>query len=194
MWKNVYLPGLKLKSLLKNKKTYSEQELVDLLKKKDKEAFSYLYDKYSGALFGVVIKILSDQELSEDVLQEVFVKIWQAMENYDAKKGSLFTWMLNIARNKSIDKLRSKKTRPEIQDIDQIVYTIDNSHNHQNNIQTIGMREIVNKLNPEYQKVIHAIYFIGYTQEEASKELNIPLGTVKTRARAALKELRKLFN
>ncbi|HET6245062.1 MAG: sigma-70 family RNA polymerase sigma factor [Bacteroidetes bacterium] len=180
--------------MLKNKKTYSEQELVDLLKKKDKEAFSYLYDKYSGALFGVVIKILSDQELAEDVLQEAFVKIWQAMESYDAKKGSLFTWMLNIARNKSIDKLRSKKTRPEIQDIDQSVYTIDKSQNHQNNIQTIGMREVVNKLGPEYQKVIHAIYFSGYTHEEASKELNIPLGTVKTRVRAALKELRKLFN
>lgn len=166
--------------------------LIVLLKQKDNNAFNYLYDNYSGALYGIILKIVSDEELAQDILQETFVKIWQAIDSYDEKKGRLFTWILNIARNKAIDKLRSKKVRPEIQSIDLNVYF---NHNPSfTNVNKIGVKDIVNNLNPDYKKIIDAIYFCGYTHEETSKVLDIPLGTVKTRARAALKELRKYFN
>jgi RNA polymerase sigma factor (sigma-70 family) len=89
--------------------TYSEQDLIVALKERNNNAFSYLYDNYAGALYGIIKQIINDnQELASDVLQEVFINIWRKIETYDPAKGRLFTWMLNIARNASIDTLRSK--------------------------------------------------------------------------------------
>ncbi|MGZ5254900.1 MAG: RNA polymerase sigma factor, partial [Flavitalea sp.] len=87
--------------------TYSEQELVSLLRNRDSRAFGYLYDNYSGALLGIINQIVDDIDLANDVLQDVFVNIWRKIESYDSGKGRLFTWMLNIARNASIDLIRS---------------------------------------------------------------------------------------
>ncbi|HWJ25677.1 MAG TPA: sigma-70 family RNA polymerase sigma factor, partial [Flavisolibacter sp.] len=93
---------------MSTKLKYEEQELVAALRQKQNHAFSYLYDHYAGALYGVINQILNDAELSNDVLQETFVNIWKRIDSYDATKGRLFTWMLNIARNAAIDKTRSK--------------------------------------------------------------------------------------
>ncbi len=174
-------------------KKYSEEELVNLLKQNDKAAFSYLYDHYSGALFGIILKIINqDEETSEDVLQEVFIKIWKKITTYDPLKGTLFTWMLNIARNTAIDKVRTFKN-VSIQSIDINVHSVDKIHQHKSVEDKIGIKEIVNKLKPEYKTIIDLAYFGGYTQEEIAEELKLPLGTVKTRARAALIELRKVI-
>ncbi|HKR05783.1 MAG TPA: sigma-70 family RNA polymerase sigma factor [Bacteroidia bacterium] len=174
-------------------KNYTEEELVRLLKEKSKPAFSYLYDNYSGALYGIVLRILNnDEETAQDILQESFVKIWKNIEAYDRSKGTLFTWMLNVTRNTAIDKLRTLK-RTAIQSIDDNVYNIDRQHSHKTNEDNIGVKEMVNKLKPEYKIIIDLAYFGGYTQEEISEKLNMPLGTVKTRARAALIELRKII-
>jgi RNA polymerase sigma-70 factor (ECF subfamily) len=96
---------------LNSKTTYSEQELVALLQQRNEKAFGYLYDNYSGALYGIVHSIVTDKEVANDVLQIVFVNIWRKIELYDAAKGRLFTWMLNIARNAAIDEVRSKGYR-----------------------------------------------------------------------------------
>ena len=89
---------------------YTEEELLNLLKNKDGNAFSYLYDNYSAALYGVILRILKqDEGAAEDILQDAFMKIWSKMAMYDASKGTLFTWMLNIARNSAIDALRTVK-------------------------------------------------------------------------------------
>lgn len=174
-------------------KKYTEAELVNLLKQNDKVAFSYLYDNYSAALFGIILKILNqDKEISEDLLQEVFIKIWKKIDTYDSIKGTLFTWMLNIARNTAIDKVRSLKNI-SIQSLDNNVHIVDKIHQHKSVEDKIGIKEVVNKLKPEYKSIIDLAYFGGYTQEEISEELNLPLGTVKTRARAALSELRKVI-
>ena len=79
--------------------TYSEQELVSAFRLRDEKAFAYLYDHYSGALYSVVNTVLADTELANDVLQQVFINIWRRFDSYDASKGRLFTWMMNIARN-----------------------------------------------------------------------------------------------
>ena len=89
-------------------KKYSEQELVNDLQQQDQQAFSYLYDNYSSALFGLIFKMVNDKELAEDILQEAFVKIWNNFSNYDSIRGRLFTWMINLTRNLTIDTLRSK--------------------------------------------------------------------------------------
>jgi len=90
-------------------KKYSEPELIILLKQHDQSAFGYLYDNYAGALLSIIKNIISDNEIANDVLQEVFMKIWRQADSYDQTKGRLFTWMLNIARNTSIDMIRSKQ-------------------------------------------------------------------------------------
>ena len=96
---------------LEPKIKYSEQELVALLNEQNNDAFNYLYDHYSGALFTIINQIVPDKDTASDVLQEVFVNVWRKIGTYDETKGRLFTWMLNIARNAAIDKVRSKGYR-----------------------------------------------------------------------------------
>jgi RNA polymerase sigma factor (sigma-70 family) len=172
---------------------YTEEELVSLLKNKDVSAFNALYDNYSAALYGVITRIIPAEEIAQDVLQNVFIKIWKSFESYDQGKGRLFTWMLNIARNSAIDYSRSKqfKIDTKIQDIDNSVYEINQRTSTKMNVDTIGVKEEVTKLKDDYKILIDMIYFGGYTQEETAKELNIPIGTVKTRVRAAIKQLRE---
>lgn len=166
-----------------------------MLQSKDEKAFNYLYDNYSGALYGIIWKVLNVEELSNDVLQEVFVKIWKNIDQYDSTKGRLYTWMLNIARNMAIDTLRSKRYQQDQKttDIENTVYTNDNSRTSFNNTDTLGLRKSVMNLKPEFRTLIDLAYFQGYTQDEISKTLNIPLGTVKTRLRNAIIELKTVF-
>ena len=175
---------------------YKEEKfLISSLKKKDMNAFTYLYDNYSPALFGIIDRIVRSEEIAADVLQEAFVKIWKNMESYSGDKGSLFTWMLNISRNLAIDTLRSKQYKNEIQNlnIDDLVYQVDKREQVEARVDHIGLKEEVNKLKPEQRILIEKVYFDGYTQDEVSKELDIPLGTVKTRLRAAMNELRSVI-
>lgn len=171
----------------------SEEELVGLLSKKDRKGMSILYDNYSGALYGVICKVLADEELAQDTLQEVFVKIWQRFDNYDTSKGKLFTWMLNIARNAAIDVTRSKNFKKDAKtnSTDKSVYD-GNEPSETPKIDHIGLKEILKTLKPEHKEIIDLIYFNGYTQAETAEELGIPLGTVKTRVKLAMKHLREV--
>jgi RNA polymerase sigma factor (sigma-70 family) len=171
--------------------TYSEQELVAALKAKDDQAFSYLYDHYSGALFSVILPIVKLPESASDVLQEVFVNIWRKIGTYDPIKGRLFTWMLNISRNASIDMLRSKnyQNSQKNQEITDTVYSHDQVT--QTSIDSIGLSKFLGKLRPEQRVLIELAYFKGYTHDEISQIEDIPLGTVKTRIRNALLQLRE---
>lgn len=168
---------------------YQESELVMLLKQRHEHAFSYLYDHYSASLYSVIAGIVPDRELSNDILQEVFVKIFRQIESYDTEKGRLFTWMLNIARNASIDALRSKNYQQGQHNME-LTENISGGST-QTNTDKIGLRKIVNKLKEEYRVLVELSYFEGFTQDEISKMLNIPLGTVKTRLRTALIQLKQ---
>jgi len=174
--------------------TYNEQELVSLLINRDNQAFAYLYDNYSGALYGIILQILDNTELSNDVLQEVFINIWRKIESYDPSKGRLYTWMLNIARNASIDTLRSKsfqnsqKNQSFPENVDGL--SVGTS---QLNIDNIGLRKMLEKLKGDQRVLIDLAYFKGYTHEEIADIEGIPLGTVKTRIRTALQQLRNIL-
>ncbi len=176
--------------------TYTETDLISLLKNKDEKAFNYLYDSYSAALYGVIIKVLDKEDWANDVLQEVFVKIWRNMAQYDTTKGRLYTWMLNIARNAAIDTLRSKSFQQEQKtfDIDNTVHIHDQKLSSNTNIDHVGVKKILTTLKEDFRVVIDLAYFQGYTQDEIAKALNIPLGTVKTRIRNALIELKTIFS
>ena len=172
---------------------YTEAELVLLLTQRNEAAFSYLYDHYSGALYHSILSIVSDSEIAADTLQEVFVKIFRQIGSYDSGKGRLYTWMLNIARNAAIDTTRSKgfQKSQQNQSLSETVYESAGSVNIASD--DLNLRKWVNQLKPEWSVLIKLAYFEGYTQDEMAKMLDIPLGTVKTRLRAALKELHKLI-
>lgn len=176
------------------KKTYTQDELIVLIGERNQKAFAYLYDNYSQALFGVVNTILKDTEESEDVIQQVFLKIWNNFASYDAAKGRLYTWMLNIARNHAIDCKRSKhqKIKSKIQSTSDAVYAGKNLSVEDTTHDSIGLKDILNNLREDHKTVIELAYFEGYTQEEISRKLDIPLGTVKTKVRQALMTLRDL--
>lgn len=142
----------------------------------------------------MIKKIIPEKEKAEDILQETFMKIWEKIHQYDAGKGSLFTWMLNIARNRSIDECRSKKIQPaNIQITGNYVNNIVDTSRLTQQLDYIGVSEVVKNLRPQQQELIELIYFCGHTQAEAADILNVPLGTVKTRVRAAMQYLRVVF-
>ncbi|MDB5132441.1 MAG: sigK [Mucilaginibacter sp.] len=155
-----------------------------------------LYDMYSASLFGVISRIVTETETAEDILQETFVKIWHSFSGYNPEKGRLFTWMVNIARNLAIDKLRSKdyKNQNKNQDIDNNVAIIDEQRNSVYKPELLGVKELVETLKPEQKTILDLVYFKGYTHVEAADELGVPLGTIKTRLRTAVQQLRKHFN
>ena len=174
----------------------TQEELIPLLLKKDDRSFTLLYDNYSKSLYGVIFTLIKDREEAEDVLQEVFIKFWKNIDSYNESKGRLYTWMLNIARNTSIDKLRSKGFNNNQKNLssDNFVHILDDNSKTINQIDAIGIKEFIKKLKPKCIQIIDLLFFKGYTQQETSDELEIPLGTVKTQNRNCMNELRLLIN
>ncbi len=163
------------------------------LRARDTSAMSVLYDMYSATLYGVVLQIVKVEAIAEDVLQEAFVKIWNSFGSYDASKGRLFTWMINICRNQAIDVIRSKQHRVNNMTEDIAGSVRSGLYSDEFKPEHVGVREMLERLNPEQRQVIDLMYFEGLTQSEIAEEYNIPLGTVKTRARSAVKFLAKFF-
>lgn len=174
---------------------YTEPELVAALKQQDSDAFQHLYMHYKGALNAVILQTVPDTELASDILQEVFVTVWKNIDKYDPTKGKLFTWLHTIARNLSINTLRSRQFRDSKQNVtlSDLVYTKEQGKTYQLDINQIGLRKQVSLLKDDFREVVELAYFKGLTREEISEALNLPVGTVKTRLRNALMELRKQF-
>lgn len=174
---------------------YCENELVILLKANDKTAFEYLYDNYAAGLYGIILRIVKDDDKADDVMQDSFIKIWKNIASYDASKGTLFTWLLNVARHTAID--RSRTDAKFENNIDWNLVTENNLMPRlivDSDASAFDLKEIVDKLMPEKRQLIELLYFEGYTHEEASEYLRLPLGTVKSRVRKALLELRQVFD
>ncbi len=174
----------------------TQEELLPLIYKKDDKAFTLLYDMYSKSLFGIIATLLKNPDDAQDVLQEVFIKIWKNIDTYDPNKGRLYSWMVTIARNSALDKMRSKGFNNSLKNLsaDHFVHLLEDSKRMNGKIDTIGIQEFVKKLKPRCIKLIDLLFFKGFTQQEASDELEIPLGTVKTQNRNCLNELRNLLH
>lgn len=164
-----------------------------MLRKSDKRAISLLYENYADALFGVIKKVISDDDMAQDVLQETFVKVWRYSKKYDAKKAKLFTWLYRIAYNSAIDKVRSQKNKMtnEVQMETSAVYKVTSNELNQD---VLDIKKHLSSIDEKYQIVINALFFEGMTQQEASDELDIPLGTIKSRLKIGLRELKKIYN
>ncbi len=171
-----------------------ENEIVLLLGKGDRQAISLLYKNYSGALYGIITRMIPMREVAEEVLQDVFMKVWDNADKYDSTKGKLFTWLAQITRNTALDKVRSAGYRKgqKTDDIETSV-SVRESFTDTSNIQDSGLRKVIDNLDGNYRTLIDYAYFQSYSQSEIAEELNMPLGTVKTRMRAAMNELRKVL-
>ncbi|RNC85110.1 MAG: RNA polymerase sigma factor [Winogradskyella sp.] len=170
-----------------------ETQIIKLLKRNDQYALNLLYENYSDSLYGAILKVTKNEEIAEDALQETFIKVWKNAQKYDPTKAKLFTWLFRIARNTAIDKLRSFNNRfhKEVQIDKSNVYILPGTNLNQD---VLDIREHVSGLEEKYQIVLNALFFEGMTQQEASDELEIPLGTVKSRLKIGLRELRKVYD
>lgn len=164
-------------------------EIIRLLKAKDERGLTYLFDHYAGALNGIISRIVLSEKLSEELLQQTFLKIWDKIDSYDADKATLFTWMSRIARNNAIDAKRLKKFENN-QKTDSLDLSIHNRKTEQQSSDTMDIKTLLSKLDEKHKSVIDHIYLKGYSHSEAAKKLDLPLGTIKTRLRNGLKELR----
>ena len=167
-------------------------ELIEGLINKDRMAYDYLYDNYSSKLYGIALHITQKRDIAEDVLQETYIKVYKHIDKYDETRGTFFTWMLNICRNGAIDKIRYGKESRKIQ-YDSLLVDIATNENPEVERANAELWEVLNKLENEHKEILKLSYYYGYAHGEISERLGIPLGTVKSKIRIALRELRKIY-
>ncbi|MEM6394738.1 MAG: RNA polymerase sigma factor [Bacteroidota bacterium] len=170
------------------------QRICDQLQARDQRCIPLIYDHYGDALYGIIYRIVGREEDAAEVLQDTFVKIWKNGATYDPEKGRLFTWMVNIARNLAINKRNSKgyRQQTDIQTDEKLVYIPDESR--ETVPEALDVNGMLQKIDEKYRTVISLLYLQGYTQQEVSDHLRIPLGTVKSRVKIGLRELRKWYD
>ncbi|MDT0645532.1 sigma-70 family RNA polymerase sigma factor [Zunongwangia sp. F260] len=166
--------------------------LIAQLQEGNEKAFERIYQLYATSMYGIIFSIVRDEKISEEILQDVFLKIWDNAPSYDSDQGRFFTWILNIARNASIDKLRSKEFKNKRSDLKDYDFTeiLETSSNASGKIDAIGLQKYIDLLGPVCKKLIDLLFFKGFTQKESAEELQIPLGTVKTKNRVCIDKLR----
>lgn len=164
--------------------------LIKQLQTKDERALALLYDKYSGALYSVIIKMTRNETLSQDLLQETFMTIWDKAHQYNPDKGRFYTWTYRIAKNKVLNYLRKKDILIQTDDLS--VYK-NKEEPETINRDFLELNGAITKLEAHHQKAIELVYFNGLTHREAHAEMDVPLGTFKSYIQQALKQLRNTY-
>jgi RNA polymerase sigma-70 factor, ECF subfamily len=171
--------------------------LIEQVANQDREAFSQLYDRFSSLVFTLAMRMLKARSDAEDLLQEVFVQIWRQAENYSAERGSPEAWIINIARSRAIDKIRSIRRMEK-----SLVLTEDPARAEaRNNVEgsaaeseaRLTMSSALMNLPESQRRVLELAYFDGFTQSEIAERLGEPLGTIKTRMRSGIQRLRDIL-
>lgn len=177
-----------------------EKSLLEKTGQGDKDSFSELYDRYSGVLYTTAYRVLNNPDDAQDVLQDVFVQIWEKASMYDASRGKPLTWAMTMTRNKAIDRLRSKQRRSRLRDEAEKEGNV-HKDDHQGDVaeEVYGLersevvRNAVMQLSKEQRQAIEMAFFGGLTQNEIAEALSEPLGTVKARIRRGMMRLRTLI-
>lgn len=166
-----------------------EFNLIKQLQEKDANALSLVYDQYAPALNGVIIRICKDEVLSEELLQETFMKIWDKASLYDPEKGRFYTWAYRIAKNTALNGIRNSKKLIQTEDLS--VYT-DKAAAEPASDYT-ALKGSIHQLDQHHREAIELVYFKGLTHREAHEEMGVPLGTFKSYVSQALKKLRATY-
>ncbi len=189
-----------LLSLIRKLNSVKEAQLIDKIAAKDESALSDLYDIYSRLIYSFTLKILKDKNETEDLLQTIFFQIWNSASTFDKTKGTAYSWIITMSRNRALDKLRSKSFKQAKQfshDVEILHLKDDKSVSNLDaaiaNERAEMLKNAMSQIPEEQKSVLTLAYFEGYTQTEISEKLNIPLGTVKTRIRQALTKLEKIL-
>lgn len=165
-----------------------------MLADRDKKALSLIFENYGSLLLNSILRVVKNKMMAEEVLQQVLLKVWQNARTYDTQKGSLFTWLISISKNAAIDKTRTKDfrlTQESERSVELVNITEKDAGEDQ--IEKMYVKQLLNQL-PEMQRnLIDLSYFQGYSHKEISENLDMPLGTVKTRIRLAIKHLRAII-
>lgn len=169
-----------------------EKEILKLFAEGNVKAMDLLYDHYSDALYGVILRMVGDEAIAADVLQESFVKVWKNSRSYDPSKGRLFTWLMRIVKNKAIDSIRKTGRKAEIHSELRVVNKEDSIESADPSVQH-DLNTVLSRLDGEQRDLIEHSYILGYSHPEIAEKFDIPLGTVKTRIRNGMKELRLIF-
>lgn len=184
-----------------NRKQYlilADEDLISLAETGESEAFASLYDRHSRAAFSLAYRMMGERQSAEDLVQDVFLKVWRSAGSYRVERGSVRTWILSIVHNRGIDKLRSSASQRRTQDKVEAEATksqpSDAFAEAWRNTQRDQVREALQTLPPEQLKILELAYFSGYTHMEISELLDLPLGTVKGRMRLGLKKIKEHFN
>lgn len=178
-----------------------EIELMRRIKGREEEALAELYDLYNRLLYGLIISIVKKREEAEDVLQEVFITIWERASTFNEDKGNVYSWIITLTRNKAIDRIRSKgyKTQQKAsQDVDAPEFSLegDNFDPLETTIfsdRAELVRKALTEIPDKQSEVLKIAYYSGMTQQEISDKLKIPLGTVKTRMRQGMLKLKDIL-
>ncbi|MFN8058649.1 MAG: sigma-70 family RNA polymerase sigma factor [Vicinamibacterales bacterium] len=174
-----------------------DQTLLSRIASGDSEAVGDLYDRHASALLGLVYRIVGDRAEAEDILQDVFVRVWERAGSYDPSKGAPVTWLARVARNRAIDRLRSRASRPEFSECgcaDSVASDASEARPFASAVMAEQQRAVgaaLAMLTPEQRHLIEHAYYLGYSQSELAAHFRLPLGTVKTRIRAGMTTLRQ---
>ena len=169
----------------------TEVHLIRGLQARQDTAFTNLYDAYAPALYGVLLKLVGDQASAEDLLQNAFIRIWTSFHRYDPNQGRLFTWLLAITRNVALNELRDRKLQAQARTN---MYEWTNEWTYLSLPEGMVNQSLFTLLTPKYRQIMELVYARGWTKQEIAQELNLPLGTVKTRFRMALLQLKQVFD
>jgi RNA polymerase sigma-70 factor (ECF subfamily) len=175
-----------------------ELDLLARITKRERAAFEQLYTRYSNILYATAMKFLKEDADAQDVVQDVFIQIWDKAKLYDPAKGKPLTWALTMTRNRSIDRIRAIQRRTRLRDDFEKETVADESAGIREALSGVDasertqiLRDAVARLSPEQRKVIDLAFFGGLTQSEIADRLGEPLGTVKARARRGLMKLKE---
>lgn len=178
--------------------TLADEDLISLAESGDAEAFAALYDRHGRAAYSLAYRMMGEKQAAEDLVQDVFLKVWRLAGGYRAERGSVRTWILSIVHNRGIDQIRSSASRRRTQD--KIEASAAKSQPSEafseawRNTQRDQVRDALTSLPPEQLKILELAYFSGYTHVEISELLDLPLGTVKGRMRLGLKKIKDYFD
>lgn len=173
-------------------KNPDESALIGRIRAGDESAMADLYDRYSGIVYGVALRVLGNTTAAEDVLQEVFLQLWRNPQAFDADRGRLPAWLAVITRNRAIDHLRKRPPEEDIEDL--TVSTGVNLENAAAQRQAVDkVRGVLSQLPAEQRRLLEMAFFDGMTHSEIAEKTGEPLGTIKTRIRTGLLVLRKAF-